>query len=213
MKIDKFYMCHYTKLNERKNYIQKHIHTYNLELEWIEKFDKEDIDFESLEQNYPKILHNMQMFNRKLTKPEISLCLKHLHVFSEVISKGYDNVVVFEDDIILCDDFLNKLDLYTQQLPVDYDILWIGTCCNLHAQFVEGNNIYPANSSRCTHAYLISNSGCKKMSSLIHHLNHPIDWYFNFVISNLNLKNFWAEPDLVKQNLSFDSAINAGNVQ
>ena len=51
------------------------------------------------------------------------------------------------------------------------------------------------------------------MISALKYLNSPIDWYFNFVIKNLNLKNYWAEPDLSRQELKFESAINAGNVE
>lgn len=211
--IEKFYMCHYTKLVERKTYALEQLKKHNISAEWIEKFDKEDIDFDNLSNYYPRIFDNMPQFNRKMSKPEISLCLKHIEVFKDVLSKGYSNVVVFEDDIILVDDFNQKLNTYFTQLPEDYDIFWIGSCCNLHANYINGINIYPALSSRCTHAYLISYSGCKKMISLLEYLNSPIDWYFNFVIQNLKLKNYWAEPDLVTQELKFESAINAGNVK
>ena len=76
---------------------------------------------------------------------------------------------------------------------------------------INGINIYPSRSSRCTHAYMISNSGCKKMLSQISHLNYPIDWFFNFVIFKLNMKNYWAEPDLAKQNDFFETTIQNSN--
>jgi GR25 family glycosyltransferase involved in LPS biosynthesis len=205
--IDKYYMCHYTKLSERKVYAKSQLDRFNIEAKWINSFDKEDIGYSSLFTEYPKILNHSPLFNRKLSKSEISLCLKHIEVFKDVISNSYQNVVVFEDDIILVDDFDIKLNEYMKQLPKDYDILWIGSCCNLHADYEANKNIYKANSSRCTHTYLISNSGCRKMISQLEHLNHPIDWYFNFVISQINVKNFWAEPDLSTQNTKFETTI------
>jgi hypothetical protein len=60
---------------------------------------------------------------------------------------------------------------------------------------------------------MISRKGCEKMLQSLGYLNSPIDWYFNFVIQTQKLENYWAEPELSLQNLSFESAINAGNVQ
>jgi GR25 family glycosyltransferase involved in LPS biosynthesis len=211
--VDKFYMCHYTKLTERKEYALSELSKHNISAKWITKFDKEYIDYDNLTQLYPKILDIMPQFDRKMSKPEISLCLKHIEAFRDAIDNNYQNIVVFEDDIILVENFNDKLQSYMNQLPNDYDILWIGTCCDLHSTSQDGINIYTAYSSRCTHAYLISNSGCRKMISALKYLNSPIDWYFNFVIKNLNLKNYWAEPDLSRQELKFESAINAGNVE
>ena len=212
MNIDKYYICHYSKLSERKQYIESHIKKFNIELEWILSYDKEDIDWENLDKTYPKIYDIMSEFMRKLSKPEISLLLKHLEIFREVIKNNYQNVVVFEYDIILDNDFNNKLDNYILQLPTDYDIFWIGSCCNLHAQLIANKNVYDATSSRCTHTYMISKKGCEKMLECLNELNHPIDWYFNYVIKQKKLKNYWAEPDLAKQDLSFESYINSGLV-
>lgn len=211
--VDMYYMCHYSKLTERKDYVLDVLSKYNLDIKWILDFDKEDINYDNLTKEYPKILDTMNMFNRKMSKSEISLCLKHLEVFRDVVENDYKNVVVFEDDIILVDDFDVKLNQYMKQLPQDYDIYWIGSCCDLHAPSQPDFHVYPAQSSRCTHAYMISNQGCRKMLTLVNYLNFPIDWYFNFVIKNLNLKNYWAEPPLSIQNLTFESAINAGQVQ
>ena len=207
MKIDQYYICHYTKLSDRKSYIESHISKFNINLNWIYEFDKEDIDFQSITNQYP-IINTPNLFNRVLKQSEISLILKHIKIFQDVIDKGYKNVVVFEDDIILDDDFLSKLEDYTNQLPNTYDILWIGSCCDLHiTNLISGTNIYRSNSSRCTHGYLISVEGCKKMLSIIHKINLPIDWFFNYAITNLKLENYWAEPDIVRQNSNFESAI------
>ena len=41
MNIDKYYICHYSKLSERKQYVENHIKKFNIELEWILSYDKE----------------------------------------------------------------------------------------------------------------------------------------------------------------------------
>jgi GR25 family glycosyltransferase involved in LPS biosynthesis len=213
MKIDKFYMCHYQKLTERREYVEKVLSTHNIEVNWVLDFDKEALDKESLSKTYPFLFSNKN--GRYLSLAEISLVLKHKYVFDDVVKNNYQNVVVFEDDIILVDDFNNKLNNYMEQLPSDYDILWIGTCCNLHANNISvDKNVYEvSHGSRCTHAYVISNSACRKINDIFDGVYQPIDWFFNSSIKTQNMRNFWAEPELSTQDLSFNSAINCGTVK
>jgi GR25 family glycosyltransferase involved in LPS biosynthesis len=213
MKIDKYYICHYSKLEERRKYIEKHLESCNFKVEWVLEYDKEMIDMNELKKKFPLITENTK-FNRKLSMSEISLILKHFHIINEVVINEYSNVVVFEDDIVLVEGFDEKLQVYANQLPTNYEILWLGTCCNLHINEVkEGVNVYSCNrGSRCTHCYLISYQACKKIVNYFNTVNEPIDWFFNKVIIDLKLENYWAEPELSVQNPLFDSSINCGLV-
>lgn len=212
-KIDKFYMCHYSKLTERRIYAENVLNEHNIEAHWILDYDKENIDEIDISQKFPFLFSNRN--GNKLSRPEISLVMKHYCAFKDIVENNIQNAVVFEDDIILCDDFENKLSNYINQLPDDYDILWIGTCCNLHTPKSDPNkNVYPnQHGSRCTHAYVVSYNGCKKLLDFFPSIYQPIDWYFNTAIRTLRMNNYWAEPELSIQNLSFESAINAGQVQ
>lgn len=211
-KIDRYYMCHYTKLEERKKYVQNVVSEYNIDLHWILDYDKEVLNQEELSKKFPFLFSDKN--GKKLSVAEISLVMKHYYAFQDTVSNNYDNVVVFEDDIILCEDFGKKIDSYINQLPDDYDILWIGTCCNLHSPQLNPNlNVYlNRHGSRCTHAYVISSQGCKKLLDFFHNIYQPIDWYFNTAVRTLNMNNYWAEPPLSIQDLSFESAIDCGKV-
>ena len=211
--IDRYYMCHYQKLTDRKSYVQKVVSKYNIDLHWILDYDKEVLDEVELSKQFPDLFSDKN--GQKLSKAEISLVMKHYTAFNDVIQNNFKNVVVFEDDIILCDDFDVKLNKYINQLPIDYDILWIGTCCNLHVPQINPSlNVYlHRHGSRCTHAYVISQQGCKKLLNYFHTIYQPIDWYFNNAVRTLNMNNYWAEPALSIQDLSFESAIDCGRVE
>jgi GR25 family glycosyltransferase involved in LPS biosynthesis len=211
--IDKYYMCHYQKLSERRVYVESVVKKHNIDLDWVLDYDKEVIDKDQLVKEMPMIFSDW--FGRSLSMAEISLVLKHRFIYEDVIKNGYQNVVVFEDDIILVDDFIEKMDSYMQQLPKDYDFLWIGTCCGLkHQPQINGLNVYRnQHGSRCTHAYVISNKACETILGRFADAYQPIDWILNSAIRDLNMNNFWAEPALSTQDLSFDSSINCGMVQ
>lgn len=206
--IDKYYMCHYSKLTDRKKYVEDVVSKYNIDLHWIYEYDKEQLNESELSKEFPYLFSDK--WGRKMSLAEISLTMKHYCVFLDVIKNNYKNVVVFEDDIVLVDDFDIKLKKYINQLPEDYDILWIGTCCDLHMTQTdpELNVYFNEKGSRCTHAYVISNDACKKLVDFYPNVCQVIDWYFNSAIQTLNMNNYWAEPPLSTQNIYFDSTLD-----
>jgi len=101
--------------------------------EFIENFDKYEItDSES------------SIFDKTYKKSTMSLHLKHFYVY-KLIAEQYENALIFEDDVILCDNFMEKLNNYLTQLPTYYDMLFIGDGCNLHIEkhkLIPNQNIY-----------------------------------------------------------------------
>lgn len=215
--VNNIYICHYTKLPTRKPILDNQLNGLGLSemSKWVEVYDQDDIDFEQLPKQLPNINKPLKIDgrhnNRLLKKSEISLILKHNYIWNEMIDKNIDNVIVLEDDALLDSDFVNKLNNYTKDLPKDYDLLWIGSCCNLHSKKIENDkHIYMENGSRCTHGYMIS-LGCAKLMVEFHKINNlPCDFMFNEAIKKYNLKNYWLEPDLVSQNTKFGSSIQGG---
>jgi GR25 family glycosyltransferase involved in LPS biosynthesis len=70
--------------------------------------------------------------------------LKHNYVY-KLIADNYESVLILEDYVILCDNFLEKISYYNFQLPKYYDMLFIGDGCNLYIEnnyFIHNQNIY-----------------------------------------------------------------------
>ena len=131
----------------------------------------------------------------------------------------YDNVLVFEDDVVLSDDFMKNLVKYMTQLPADYDMLFIGNGCNLHIpKYMQVPNQYiyekclhetvwgGNGAARCTDSYVIHKRCAKKICDYIANLktkidspNGGVDWWLNDVARDLSLKVYWAEPTIVTQ--------------
>lgn len=122
--------------------------------------------------------------------------------------------MIFEDDVILCDNFIDKLNNYISQLPADYDMLFIGDGCNLHIEnhkLIPNVNIYEKclyptrwggdGASKCSDSYIITkvcaNKLCKYMLKDI--IKLPIDWWLNVAARYNNFKVYWAEPTIVTQ--------------
>ena len=54
-------------------------------------------------------------------------CFKsHIGVIENAISNNYNKIAIFEDDIILCDDFEERFKYYSSNIPDDWDIMYLG---------------------------------------------------------------------------------------
>ena len=201
----KIFVLHYSKLVDRKKHILEQFKKQNItDYEFIEKYDKDEItDNES------------NIFETSYIKSTMSLHLKHNYVY-KLIAENYENALIFEDDIVLHDNFIDILNKYMTQLPKSYDMLFIGDGCNLHIEkhkLISNQNIYekslyPTNwggdgASRCADSYIISKKCAIKLCEYINNLkckiNLPIDWWLNVASRDNNFEVYWAEPTIVTQ--------------
>ena len=205
--IDKIFICHWDKLTDRKEELIKVLSEENIfDYEFVCDYDKDTWSEEEIKYDFPKIFEVVEGYGRKLKSSEISLSLKHVKIIREVAEK-YEYALVLEDDVILCDNFVEEFLESHNQLPDDWDIAWVGTCCGLHAPTSKGKRVYRVNGSRCTHAYAISNIGAKKVLSELKYCNTGADFFFNLLIEKFNLNNYWFEPALAIQSPEFKTTI------
>jgi GR25 family glycosyltransferase involved in LPS biosynthesis len=207
----KIFVLHYSKLTKRKQYI---IHQFKLhgitDYEFIEKFDKDTITDDECPE-----------FSREYVttrRTELSLHLKHLYVYRTIVRENYEQALVFEDDVILSNGFMEKLGVYMKQLPTEYDMLFIGDGCNLHIprnQLKPGQYIYEKclhetswggnGAAKCTDSYIIHQRCAKKICDYIaatsstKKIDKPADWWLNETARDLVLRVYWGEPTIVTQ--------------
>jgi GR25 family glycosyltransferase involved in LPS biosynthesis len=209
LNVDKVFICHYSKLVDRKSDLVEHLNSVGVDdYEFVELYDKDTWNKEEIEQKYPLIFKNRPN-EGPMKDSEASLCLKHVWAIEEVYKNDYESVLVFEDDVILCDDFVTKFNNFKEQLPDNWDTVWVGSCYNLHENYIEGKNVYRNyHGSRCAHAYIISNQFAHKVIDKIKYVNECADWFYNNLIKDNNLENYWFEPSLATQNTKYISAIS-----
>jgi glycosyl transferase family 25 len=205
----KILVVHYDKLVERK----KHI---------LQQFNKTSLnDFEFVSNHGKDKLTAIEKSKFKnLTDGEISLILHHFECY-KIISEKYDYAIIFEDDVILADDFKNKIEKYISELPEDWDMLFFGEGQGVHIpkyRLRPGVNIYKKmtdlknkipggidGSTKCTDSYIISKKCAQKLfylSNLLKIINEPLDHLLNKINHFCKFNIYWAEPTLVVQGTS-----------
>jgi GR25 family glycosyltransferase involved in LPS biosynthesis len=211
LNVDKVYITHWSKLTDRKNWLINHLSESNIDnYTWVENYDKDNWNIEDIKIEYPSVF-GLNPKGRNLKYSEISLVLKHCWIVKDAFENKYESILILEDDVVLEDNFISNFNNYKDQLPLDWDICWVGSCCNLHSRIIPGVNVYRENSSRCTHAYMLSKSCINKIIESIKFVNDGADWYYNNLIESFNLNNYWFEPSLASQNNMYETTIQNNN--
>ena len=193
----KIYVLHCGNLTKRKKHILEQFRIHNISnFEFIEKYDVSEITDEEC-----------SIFDVNYKKTKMSLFLKHIYCY-QLLIKECDTyaTLIFEDDVILSDDFNDILSKYIKELPENYDILFIGSGYNLHIdkhKVIDDKYIYENPYSRCTDSYIITNKCakiiCEYIANCNDKINLPIDLWLNKVIKDNKLKVYWSEPTIVSQ--------------
>lgn len=201
----KVFVIHYTKLTNRKSHIIRQFNTHNItDYEFIEKYDKEDL------QDCDKVF-----FNTGFKESMMSFINKTFYVY-RLISENYESALILEDDVILSNNFTAILNEYMTQLPKDYDMLFIGNGCNLHIEphkivprkYIYERGVHATNwggqgATRCTDSYIVSKKCAIKLCEYIKNLSNKItlpgDLWLNVAARENNLKVYWAEPTIITQ--------------
>jgi len=193
----KIYVLHSGNLTKRKKHILEQFRIHNISnFEFIEKYDVSKITDDEC-----------SIFDEHYKKTKMSLFLKHIYCYQLIIrDHDSDTSLIFEDDVILSDDFNDILSKYIKELPKNYDMLFIGSGYNLHIDkqiLIDDKHIYENPYTRCTDSYIITNNCAQQIYEYFINgddkINLPIDFWLNKVIANNKLKVYWSEPTIVSQ--------------
>ena len=220
LKIDKIFIPHYTKLKDRKKFLARQLKKKSIIPIWVEKFDQEDID-SLINKTYapePKLwqkrclnFYENPPSYRKLKKSEISLALKHLECYRQVVDKEIKEAIIMEDDVVLDKNFCETFNFYLKQTPRDYDMIFFGSAFSWDKlNSGSGNSIplaiqpakyaykraHPA--TNCTDSYIITFGAAKKLLNKIDKIVMPIDFELNYYLKILNFNAYWWVPGLTK---------------
>jgi GR25 family glycosyltransferase involved in LPS biosynthesis len=205
----KVYVTHYTKLRDRKEFILNQFEDENItDFEFIEDYDQEVLTGE-----------HFSMFTREVKPSQISLTIKHLHAWRDIL-KNHEMALIFEDDVMLDKDFTSELNKFMEQLPPTFDFFFIGNGSNLHMEsdkIVPGKYVYwkcveqtdwgGFGATRATDSYVISKKGaeklCKYVDSLTGLIPKPLDHWLNDVFRDINAEVYWSEPNIIVPGSSF----------
>lgn len=184
---------------ERRAFMAGQFSRLSLDYEIISAVDGLKLTIDELER-YSKI-DAMRCSERELLPGEIGCALSHARIWQKIVDENIEQVLVFEDDIMIGEMMFKVLE-ELHMLPVDWEFINFATNAG---RIPFGEPVYDIYRicrftcfANCTGAYLINNSGARKL------LNHvyPIRWTADGLTGNsyiTGLVAYGVDPLVVAQ--------------
>lgn len=131
-------------------------------------------------------------------------------IFQEALSKGYENILVFEDDAKIVvtkhelDDTMNKV---VEQLPKDYIMCFLGCQPTKGFNSFYSPNLLPVQGAFATHAVMYSKKGIELI--LASNFSAPIDSHYVAAIQEPYGNCYAINPFLCTQEEGYSDIGNA----
>ena len=162
------------------------------------------------------------LYKELAPKGAIGCALSHMNVWIRFLQTNDEYAIVFEDDVMLEDNFTDKLNKALLEVPETYDILYLGCIgCDNNQDFnifkvsnllfgktnpLQNNynqltdNIASNDFAIGTHAYIVSRKGAQKLLlELDGKLESPIDNSITKLVSEGIIESYMVTPRIAHQ--------------
>jgi hypothetical protein len=156
------------RLNDLLPFLNDENISYELVISPKKKYFKDAVDDNSL----------MEMGSYSLLSVNESIFLKESYIKS-------DSFLIFEDDVSFDMNYIEKLKLFINQIPKNWDIINVGYHAHnnhLHSKFSEFDNIYNLQDKEeivGTHAVAYKNNTVNFILNSIETSIYPLDWFLS----------------------------------
>lgn len=192
----KIFIIHYKKLTERKHYLINNLSDFDYE--FIDEFDREDIlKFNTMYYKNSELwnervtVYNDKPIYRDLKDSEICNSLSHIEAMKKIIDEKLEYAVILEDDVIIYNNFNEKINHIINNIPKDFDFVFFGTSYSMDLldRITSDNSIFLGNNlwkkepgiTRTVDAYIISNKAAKIIVDNISEIVLPFDFELTYL--------------------------------
>jgi hypothetical protein len=112
--------------------------------------------------------------------------LSHLKILTKAKNAGYEKIFIAEDDIIFHEDFNNKFDEVSKNIPDNWDMIYL--CANPHSgeRKIVAEGVYKITGGYSSHAILMKDTFFNTAIDRIHNIPYQIDVAYAILQSDFN---------------------------
>jgi len=192
---------------KRRKWIEQIACQTHIKINYVNAVDKEKIDFEKLDRLGRKI--RRRDGHRDLSSGEIALSMSHRKIYKHILNKNIQLALIAEDDIELCDNFLERLqqiNIILKNKNIDFHVIKLEMCNEHLAKSSQKIKLVDGQGGACTACYIVSNAGARVLVDA----NTPIWMNSDGIMDavhlktiNMELKIYHIEPPIARQKLDF----------
>lgn len=169
-------------------------------LNWDKVKNYVDINsMESIDNNYRKYHH-------ELSKGAVGCYLSHYNLWNKLLLSNDDNFIIFEDDTLPTFQY-SEIKTILYDAPKNWDIILFGGLYHRN-NIIKNTSLCRVKRFYCTHAYIISKSGAKKLQCML-----PIKQQVDSLLSDLSVNKIINIYGLIDQSWTQNPQINSTDIQ
>jgi glycosyl transferase, family 25 len=202
---------------DRKNNITQQLNKLNLKFDFFEAIYGSELSSEELDLVYnPKL--SIDNGTRALTRGEVGATLSHFGVYQKMIEDDIDEMIIFEDDIAVGQDFLAALDVI-EHLPKNWEVFLLSyslrtkqdsRLCHFNVNLENNPTSFgvgvPLKVLGGAFCYVINRRGAQRMLSYKDSMHRVIDYYTSDR-RMINVYTIYPRVADVNFNLNLDSSV------
>ncbi len=182
---DNIYIINLKKDTNKRERMEKIFNNLGIKHEFFDAvYGKDELYYNQyLKQKYEDTLRSPGAYGYTLTM---------INIFNDCLKNKYKKILVCDDDLIFCDNFLNLFDLYIREIPFDWMVLFLGLSGPWTHPFVNKDFVnYNFNKKYITDLFNCDGSYCvgydiliiEELMNIINKFTHPFD---TAIIKHLN---------------------------
>jgi hypothetical protein len=211
-----FVMCHPKFEAARYNFLQRHFQARGIpkeKIHYVWTLWGHEITPEIVFKIYDPfrhrfgMKHNLSQQSPALSRGELSLMITFRELIRQVLEGGYDEVIVFESDIVLREDFLPRLkDVLTEGVNNSWDYISLGEGVGTRPpgtspSYFEKTKLYKPPHQwvfRCCDSMLLRRRFLEKVAQTFFPCRECLDWEMNVQAMVHGASCWWADPPLAE---------------
>lgn len=204
--IDKIYIINLKHRTDRWEKCLEQLNKYNITN--YERFDAICPDLNDIDKS------QYINFNTKTDKNYVMCALgcklSHYNVIKNAKKQSYNQILVLEDDFLLCDNFIDKYNEIINIIEnenIDLNMLYLGFSNYFKNAYTDTSitNIKKMKNAMTTHAYILHNSFYNNVLNEIENSSYEIDVCYSYLQKN---DIYGIYPCLISQQPSFSDILN-----
>lgn len=158
---------------DRKESFEKQIQSFNIE---VERLPATEFKQEEVRDNG---IHNWHV--------KVSCTHSHFRAIKEAKNRGWNNVLIFEDDCIFSEDFSNKIQKCVDELKnIEWDICYLGGEPNNYCDSITPNLAKVRSGVYGTHAYIVNSNFFNTILEIPYEAGIVDQLYMNISVTSRN---------------------------
>ena len=194
MKNIPIFVIHVHGNQERREHIERELHKKNLSFDFILKGNQKDLTKSILKKYFRAPMDRVT--------PGTSCAYKHILVYQKMLKEKIKQALIFEDDIVLYDDFLAYFDKICSEIERKklrgYLVSLDDYSLKVITKSKKNQFLYPKKSGRGAGSYIVDfEFACSFMHFVEKEKCHlPIDHMHNTASSKSVINIYWAHPGI-----------------